>query len=323
MRKHSAFSDQRSATAHVVCLLCCLCALPARAELNAADFPTFKASVQACIDRGENRLFVPRMKTSAFVLAEPLPAWPNGRLIIKGEGETSIIWLEGQGSICMPGCVLKLRDLRIYGNPKNPPKVGVCFARAESGDRKGHSTNGCQIRDCVINGSYSGVAVMILCAEHSCIMSSGINNDMGDGVIYDSNDRIGSGRVTDTNMYTNTMHSLIDCGIAVWNRSGRDVFPLRICGFTDSLVAQSVYLTAQDCRAYVTVESYPASNGRGNVPRWNTLETAGFETRPGKEPKYGILYRRMGGQTLYGETLKKVPAIRWQTGPATGQETVE
>jgi hypothetical protein len=292
------------------------------AALNAGDFPTFRACVEKAIEQNESEIFVPRMKTSAFVLREPLPAWPNGRLIIRGEGETSIIWLEDQGSICIPGCVLKLRDLRIYGNPAKPPKVGVCFCRPEEGPRKGQSTNMCQIRDCIINGSYSCAAVLVLCAEHSCIMSSGINNDCGDGLVYDSNDRYGFGRVTDTGMFTNTMHSLIDCGIAVWNKSGKDVFPLKICGFTDSLVAQSCYITAQKCRAYVAVESYPTSYNRGNVPRWNTLETCGWETRAGVEPVYGILYRRLGGQMAYPETLKKVPAIRWQTGPASGQETV-
>lgn len=290
--------------------------------LNLADYGTFVECVQAAIALNENVITVPRKINSAWPIIGLLPAWPGGRLTIIGEGDNSLIWLEGSGSLCIPGCVVKLRDLRVYGNPANPPKVGVCFARAESGPRKGHSINGCQLRDVTVNGSFTGASVLVLCAEHSSISASQITNDQGHALMYDSNDRLGLGRITDAKLFTNTCHSLIDSGIAVWNMSGRDVFPLVISGFTDGFVGQAVHITAQDCRAYVTMESYPQSFGRGNVPRWNTLETAGWETTAEKAPKYGVLYRRLNGQAAYPETLRKLPALRWQTGPATGQETV-
>ena len=291
-------------------------------ELNVADFPNFKAAVQACIDRNENTLFVPRMKTSAFVLKEALPAWPGGNLIIRGEGDPSIIWLEGDGVICIPGCSLKLRDLRVYGAPTNSPKAGVVFCRAESGDRKGHSVPGCQLRDVTINGSYTVAGYVNLCAEGEMLIGGSVVNDKGYAAIWDSNDRYGLGRTTDAPSFTNSHHTIVGAGFACWNRtSNPNLSPILIAGHTDSLVMDGVYVTAQGCKAYVTLWSYPASFGRGNRPRWNTIRTAGWESAPNKQPYYGIWYKCEGGQVL-PEKLKSLPAIRWQTGPAEGQETV-
>lgn len=300
-------------------LLCSTCF----GELNAADYPTFRDAVIDCVARQENVLRVPRRINSSYVLEQPLPAWPSGRLIIQGEGDNSMIYLRGDGAVCIEGCILKLRDVRVYGDPVNPPRVGVAFRRMASGDRKAHSINGCGLRDVTVNGSFRGAAVLVLCAEGSCISDSRINNLIGHGLIYDTNDRIGCGYITDTGSFTNSGHSLHATELAVWNSAAdQNKFPLLIGGNTDSVVAQGLYTTAQGCRAYVAVESYPGSYNRANVPRWNTLESSGWETLAGKEPYFGIVYRRLGGQIQYGETLKKVPAIRWQSGPASGQETV-
>lgn len=296
-------------------------ASPAIAALNAADFPTFRDCVVEAMVRNETMINLPRKVNSAYLVDQPLPAWPGGRLTVRGEGG-SILYLRGKGQISMAGCVLRLVDLIVHGDPQNPPEVGVCFRRAEEGPYKAHSINGCGLDNVTVQGAYTKVAVLVLCAEGDTIFRSRINNTHGDALVYDSNDRYQLGYITDTGSYTNTGHNLIATEVACWNATEKDLFPLKICGFTDSLVAQGIYLTAQGCRAYVAVESYPASHNRGNIPRWNTLETCGFETRADKAPKYGVLYRRLASQPAYPEPLKKLPSIRWQTGPATGQETV-
>jgi hypothetical protein len=290
--------------------------------LNAGDFPTFRDAVVECMVRNESVLTVPRKVNSAYAITEPLPSWPGGRLIIQGEGDGSLLYLRGKGRICIEGCVLKLRDVRVYGDPRDPPDVGVCFRRSSDGQRKAQSINGCGMRDVTVDGHYRQMAVFVFCAEGSRITDSRINNSIGHGLVYDSNDRYGLNFVADSGNFTNTGHSLTATEIAVWNSTERDVFPLVIAGFTDSFVGQSLYITATNCRAYVCVESYPLSFSRGNVPRWNTLDSCGWETSVGKAPKYGVLYRATGGQTEYPDTLKKLPALRWQTGPATGQEMV-
>lgn len=311
-----------------ILILFAACAPACFGSLNATNYPTLKACVEDAIVKGEYLIDLPRKLNSAYLVDERLPAWPGGKLTIRGEAGASMIYLVGKGRISIPGCVLRLVDLTVHGDRGNMPEVGVVFSRAEDGPRKAHSINGCGLDNVTIQGAYSKVACLVLCAEGDTIFRSRINNTHGDGLVYDSNDRYGLGYVTDSGSYTNTGHNLIATEIAVWNATERDVFPLKICGFTDSLVAQGIYVTAQKCRAYVAVESYPTSFSRGNVPRFNTLETCGWETRaniagqPPTQPVNGVLYIRKGGQLAYPETLKKLPAIRWQTGSATAQETV-
>lgn len=291
--------------------------------IDASNFTTFNAAIEACIANNENVLHVPRKVNGSYPIASRLPDWPGGRLIIQGEGYGSMLNITGSGCLCIPGCVLKIRDCRIYGHPRNRPAVGVCFCRTESGIGKADSINGCQLSDVTVEGEFSGAAVHVLCAEQSTIQNSQIYNKQGHGICYDTNDRLGTGHVTDMNLFTNSHHHLIHCGVCVWNMTG-DVnkSPIVIAGNTDGFVGQSLHITADSCRAYVAVESYPQSYGRANVPRWNRLESSGWETTPGKEPYYGIVYRRMNGQVQYPETLRNLPAIRWQTGPSWGQETV-